>query len=213
MTPNDKDALLRALWRDKMHVAPRALDLAPAAVRRSYEHIFQPVEIVLADLRALPAELLRLWRDCPRGHAVFTHEDSRYAPGPQPWRDGTLESVAYVSIVALRQDPEAAWVSLLHLVDHLLGGACDAARPRFSEGAGITPALEDAARRFQEIVGLGYAAEDAPIEDARSYFAHTLWLYLRDPRRLNVLDPLSYRLYHGTLLAESFWAGQRSTLG
>jgi hypothetical protein len=213
MPTTDKEAMLRALWRDKMHVEPRALELAPAAVRRSYEHPFQPTELVLHELRAFPHGLLRLWWLCPRGHAVFTHRPSRYAPGPQPWRDGTLTSVAYVSIVDLcpqysGADPLAAWRALLELIDHLLGGACDESRPRFSQGAGITPTLAEAARRFSVIAGLGYAAEPLGTSDASDYLVQTLWLYLQDPRRLNVLDPLAYKLYHDTLLAESFWAGQ-----
>ncbi len=214
MPTMDKEGLLRALWRDKMHVEPRALELAPAAVRRSYEHAFHPTEIVLQGLRAFPEELLRLWWACPRGHAVFTHQPSRYAPGPQPWRDGILTAVAYVSIVELRPqysraDPAAAWWPLLELVDHLLGGACDETRPRFSQGAGITPELAEAARRFAGIAELGYAAKELGATDAETYLTRTLWLYLREPRRLNVLDPLAYRLYHGTLMAESFWTGQR----
>lgn len=209
MPTSDKEGILRALWRDKMHVEPRALDLAPAAVRRTYEHAFHPTELVLHGLRDFPQGLLRLWWACPRGHVVFTHLPSRYAPGPQPWRDGTLTAVAYVSIVELRQDTAAAWRPLLELVDHLLGGACDSARPRFSQGAGITPELAEAAQRFAKIAALGYAAEELATADASDYLLRTLWIYLREPRRLNVLDPLAYTLYHRTLLAESFWAGQR----
>lgn len=208
MTANDKERVMRALWRDKMHVEPRALELAPAAVRRSYEHVFHPTELVLEGLRAFPEGLLRLWRTCPRGHAVFTHLSSRYAPGPQPWRDGTLTSVAYISIVELRRDRPVAWRALLGLIDHLLGGACDEARPRFSQGAGITPELTEAARRFVRIAELGYAAEELGATDAGEYLTRTLWLYLQEPGRLNVLDPLAHRLYHGTLMADDFWAGQ-----
>ena len=177
MPPMDQEAVLRALWRDKMHVEPRALELAPAAVRRSFEHAFHPTTLVLDGLRDLPTGLLRLWWACPRGHVVFTHLPSRYAPGPQPWRDGTLTAVAYVSIVELRPelsgaDPFSPWRALLDLIDHLLGGACDAARPRFSQGAGITPDLADAARRFAEIAALGYAAEEpAPRMPARTWRA------------------------------------------
>lgn len=211
MPKMDKEGVLRALWRDKMHVEPRALELAPTAVRRSYQHIFEPMELILAGLRAFPHGLLRLWWSCPRGHAVFTHRPSHYAPGPQPWRDGTLHSVAYVSVVALRQDPPAAWRALLELIDHLLGGNCDEGQPRFSEGSGISPDLEEAARRFADIAALQYAAEPLGAAGASDYFAHTLWLYLQDPRRLSVLDPLAYRLYHATLLAESFWASQPAT--
>jgi len=208
MPMTDREGLLRALWRDKIHVEPRALELAPAAVRRSYQHVFQPTELVLEGFRAFPQGLLRLWWSCPRGHAVLTHRPSHYAAGPQPWRDGTLTSVAYVSIVELRQDPFAAWQALLELVDHLLGGACDERRPRFSQGAGITPEVAEVAQRFVDIAALRYAADALGAATASDYLVRTLWLYLHDPRRLNVLDPLAHRLYHGTLLAESFWANQ-----
>ena len=213
MPTMDKEGLLRALWRDKMHVEPRALAMAPAAIQRSYEHTFHPTELVLEGLRAFPAGLLQLWWACPRGHAVFTHLASRYAPGPQPWREGVLPSVAYVSIVELRRDPRAAWRALLELVDHLLGGACDEARPRFSQGVGITPGLADAARRFVAISSLGYAAGVLGTADAADYWAETLWLYLQEPLRLNVLDPLAYRLYRSALMDDGFWAGQHPDWG
>jgi len=98
--------------------------------------------------------------------------------------------------------------ALLELVDHLLGGACDEARPRFSQGTGLTPELADAARRFTSISELGYAAESLRTSDAADYWVQTLWLYLQEPLRLNVLDPLVYRLYHSALMDDSFWAGQ-----
>ena len=54
MPTSTKFQVIRALWREKMHVEPRALELAPATVRDSYAHIWEPAELLMAELEALP---------------------------------------------------------------------------------------------------------------------------------------------------------------
>jgi len=202
-------SVLRALWRDKMHVEPAALDLVPASIRATYDHILQPAEILMADLQALPLGLLLFWKDCSPGHLVFTHRPSRYRPGPQPWRDGALDGLCELSIVELRQDRASVFRALFNLLDHLLGscGASDGAW--LSDGAGVTADLRRLGERLARIYALGHWRGEFPALDAHDYLAHAWWLYIDDPRRLNTADPLVHRLLSTTLMDEGFWAGQR----
>lgn len=203
-----KQAVLRALWRDKMHVEPRALELSPRAVRDSFQHVWEPAERLMAQLEPLPLGLLRVWQSTGRGHVVFTHRASCYRPRPQPWRDTALESVCYFSVADLAQGKPGAMLALLNLLDHLLGSGAVEGEPWLSDGAGLTTALREVGVRFAQILTLGYGVEELGATTAHDYFAHTLWLYLRDRRRLNTIDPLVYKLYHRTLMREEFWPAQ-----
>jgi hypothetical protein len=205
MPLKEKRSALRAIWRDKMHVEPRALQLLPAHVARSYEHIWQPAQLVMAELEVLPLGLLRLWQGSERGHVVFTHRPSGYQPGRQPWHDTTLESACYLSLTDLREDKRHAMRAVFNLLDHLLGSDAREGGPWLSDGAGSTPALRDVGARFAKIYALGYGQAELGAETTHDYLAQTLWLYLRDPRQLNVLDPLVHKLYHNTLMNEGFW--------
>ena len=188
-----------------MHVEMRALELSPPDVRGRFEHIWEPADILITDLVALPEGLLRIWKDSPRGHLVYTHGPSLYRPGPQLWRDSTLESICYVSLGDLCGGKEKAILAVLNLIDHLLGSWAVEGGPWLSDGDGIRAELAEVGRRFLEIHGLGYGHDDMGVRDANDYFAHTLWLYLQDPRRLNVLDPQACKLYRNTLMREGFW--------
>jgi len=205
MAVHEKQRVLRAIWRDKMHVEPRALDLSPPAVQGAFEHIWQPAELLMKDLEHLPTGMLRTWRDCDRGHLVFTYRASRYCPGPQAWHRGTIESVCYLSLADLAQDEKNAMVTLFDLLDHLLGSTAKAGEPWLSDGVGISEALHEVGRRFVRVCTLGYGLSELGVETPHEYFAHTLWLYLHDSRRLNVIDPLVYKLYRQTLMRERFW--------
>jgi hypothetical protein len=156
-------------------------------------------------LRQFPEGWLRLWADIGRGHLVFTHEPSRYAPGPQPWRETTLDGVAYLSLTDLAETPSAAWAALLRLHNHLLGSGACGGGAFFSEGAGLCPALEETAQRFLRYHALGYGHAALGAATAPDYFARSLLLYLDDPPRLNTLDPLMERLYALTLWQDAFW--------
>ena len=199
------EQVVRALWREKMHVESQALSLSPRAVRDCYEHIWEPAGRVMDWLRRFPAGLLTVWLGSPRGHLVITHRSSAYLPGPQPWREGSLESVSYISLSDLTLDPGVAIAALIHLLDHLLGGDAEKGALWLSDGGGSTPRLRDIGRQLAEICGLGYAAQELGTASAHDYFAHTLWLYLDDPARLNTLDPLAHRLYHVRLMRPEYW--------
>ncbi len=205
MPISEKQRILRAIWRDKMHVESRALALSPPEVRGAFEHIWEPAELLMKDLERLPTGMLRTWRDSERGHLVFTHRPSLYNPGPQPWRETTIESVCYLSLASLALDKMSAVLRLFNLLDHLLGSGARAGEPWLSDGGGISEALRKVAMRFVRIHALGYGVRDLGVTTAGEYFAHTLWLYLHDSRRLKVIDPLVFKLYRHTLLSESFW--------
>jgi hypothetical protein len=181
------------------------LQLVPAHIARSYEHIWQPAELLMVELEVLSPGLLRLWQGSERGHLVFTHHPSGYQPGQQPWRDTLLESVCYLSLTDLREDKRGAMLALFNLLDHLLGSDALEGKPWLSDGDGITPALRDVGARFAEIYALGYGQAELGAETAHDYLAQTLWLYLHDARQLNVLDPLVHKLYRNTLMHEDFW--------
>jgi hypothetical protein len=205
------ERVLRAIWRDKMHVEPTALDLSTRSVRERYPHIWAPADALSRLLAPLPVGLLALWRDAEAGHVVFTHTASRYAPGPQPWRDGVLPSVCYLSVGELLDDPRHALETWLRLLDHLLGSGAQTEEGWFSRGAGLTDPLQEAAQRYVQIEALGYGhqelgAHSGAAAGAGDYFARTLSLYLEDSRALSVLDPPMFKLYRSTLMDEGFWS-------
>ncbi|MHB1296372.1 MAG: hypothetical protein ACYC4R_15445 [Anaerolineae bacterium] len=201
----DRDRVLRAIWRDRLHVEPRALELAPARIRDRFEHPLAPADQFLDLLAPFPTGLLAFWLACEAGHVIFSQRTGGYAPGPQPWREGSLSGVCYVSLADLQEDRDAVLRDLIHLLDHLLGSCGVEGEPRFSEGRGATKKLADAARRYQQLEALGYARAELDTPTPADYLAATLALYLRNAPRLNVLDPLAYRLYHTTILSETFW--------
>jgi len=205
MSVAEKQRVVRAIWRDKMHVEPRALALSPPVVRSAFEHIWAPAQLLMKDLENLPTGLLRAWRDSQRGHLIFTHRPSLYCPGPQPWRQAMIESVCYLSVADLAQDKRSAMLKLFNLLDHLLGSEARVGEPWLSDGDGISEALREIGTRFVRIHALGYGFPDLGMNTAHDYFAHTLWLYLHDPRRLNVTDPLVFKLYRHALMREGFW--------
>lgn len=204
----DKNRLLRALWRDHIHIEAQALDLSPAAVRAHFAHIWAPAERITQELERFPAGWLATWLDLGIGHLVFTYQLSRYQPGIVSWQGRTLRDVAFLSLADVARDPLEALLPVFHLWDHLLG--CGAAEEGLwlAEGGGLTPALREVGAQFVRANALGYGHAALAVDNARDYFAHTLLLYLRDPRRLNVLDPVIYKLYRATLMSEAFWLRQ-----
>jgi len=205
MLIEEKRSALRAIWRDKMHVEPRTLQLVPAHIARSYEHIWQPADVLMAEIEVLPLGLLRVWQGSERGHLVFTHRPSGYQPGQQPWRDTSLESVCYLSLADLREDKGRAIRAVFNLLDHLLGSEALEGGLWLSDGNGLTPALREVGARFAKIYALEYGRAELGAKTAHDYLAQTLWLYLHDAGQLNVLDPLVHKLYRNTLMDEGFW--------
>jgi hypothetical protein len=209
MTTDEKQRLLRSLWRDKMHVEPRALDLAPADVRARFEHIWAPADEVMAVLEKLPLGWLQVWEQSERGHLLFGLESSAYRPGPLEWRERTLQSVCHISLVDLARERRAAMLPILCLMDHLSGSDAQVGQPWLSDGVGVTEPLKQVGERFARIHALGYGHERLGASGPHEYFAHTLWLFLSDPSALNTLDPLVHKLYARTLWGEAFWEQAR----
>ena len=205
MPVENRLAVLKAIWRDKMHVEPRALELSPPSVRDSYAHIWEPADVLIAELKRLPLGSLLLWRDNTRGHLVFTHSVSAYQPGFQNWHRGELESVCYVSLVDLREHMLHAILPVLNLLDHLMGSGAQEGQPWLSDGGGVTTPLCSVGTQFLHLYALGYGQEALGASNEHDYFARTFYEYLYDPRRLNTLDPLIHKLYRDTLMRESFW--------
>ncbi len=207
------EALLRAIWRDQMHVEPRLLEALPPASARLLGHIWEPAEMLLADLRRFPLGLLRFWHQSRRGHIVFAaQEPFVYRPGPQAWqgrRDGPVyhwEGVCFLSAVGAKTGGKpTVWMPLLRFFDHLLGNYAQGDGGWFSEGHGASAPLARAAERFAELEALHYGHEALLAASPGDYFAHTLWLRAMDRQRLNVLDPLLCKLYDTTLFDPAFW--------
>lgn len=189
---------------DRIHVAPRALELSPGAQKR-FMHMWAPLDDLVAKLRALPTGLVRFWLDQPGGHVVITHQSSRYEPGEQSLKRHVLRNVAYVEAAALAQDSLEALVPIGHLLDHLLGSSGAAEGLWLSEGGGANPALREVGARIIELFPLGYGFDEAACLDVHAYFARSLALCLQDRRALNIADPLMEKLLRTALLSQSFW--------
>ena len=205
VSEEDQGRALGAIWRDKMHVEPTALELSPPAIRGSFEHIWQPAVCWIEALRVFPWGLLDLWRRLPRGHLVFTHRQTSYRPGAQPWRDGELESVCYLSLTDLVADRRRAMMAQVGLFDHLLGSGAVVGGGWFSEGQGLNQVLTEVAGRYVAVHRLGYGGEELGAEGPREYFARGLIAFLQEPRRLNVIDPQLHKLFQTTIMSAAFW--------
>jgi hypothetical protein len=202
---DERRLVLRAVWRERLHVERGMLEALPRAVAARFEHVWQPADLLLDELAPFPTGLLRLWLAAPGGHVLLTQRPSAYAPGAQPYGDGTLEGLCLVSVADLVDDREAAMLALMRMLDHVLGGGAAAGAPFLSDGGGVTEALREVGQRFARIHELGYGHDELGAVTAGDYFARSLWLYTQDPRRLNVLDPQAHRLYRHTIMSEAFW--------
>lgn len=205
MATEAKHAIIDALWRDRMHIEPRALELS-LQLNDSSRGGWSPFERLRPYLATLPTGLLEFWRASERGHLVYTHRPSEYVPGTQLWQEREFEGVCYLSMGELVATPDAALEALFAMLDHLMGSRCDPQGPWFSDGAGVTPQLVEAAARLARIHALGYGHAALGATSARDYMARAWALYLTDPQRLNVLDPQVFKLYRDVLMSERFWA-------
>jgi hypothetical protein len=201
-----KRRVLEALWRDRMHTEPRALELSAARVHTAYDQIWGPAQRMRTHLAAFPVGLLAEWEASGRGHLVYTHRRSGYLPGLQTWQGQELVGLCDLSVDEIAFAPGAALEAVCALIDHVLGSHADPHGPWLADGGGVTPALQELAERFQRVHALGYGHAELGVASAREYLARTWALYLTDPQRLNVLDPQVHRLYRDTLMSERFWA-------
>lgn len=202
--------ILGRLKVDRLHVAPRALELSPAATQRRFKHIWAPLDLLLSLLRPLPGELVRFWLAQPGGHVVITHLPSHYEPGEQAFKRHHLRNIAFVRLFDLDEGALEALVPLGHLLDHLLGNGGTSEGLWLSQGGGVYPALREIGTRVRELFPLGYGFDKAACTDAQTYFARSLALYLHDRHALNVADPQIERLLRTTVLAEAFWRSQHT---
>jgi len=201
----DKVALLQALWRERLHAEPTCLELSTPEVRGRLQTVWDPGRLFLEQIASLPSGMLSLWYETPRGHVVFTHQPSRYLPGPQQWRDRSFVAVCYVRVADLMGDEGGGFLVFAEFLDHLLGSAAVEGGGRFSEGVAVRPRLAEAARRFARDEALGYGHEALGATSPGAYFCRCLWLYLTDAQRLNVLDPNIHKLFAGTLFQPQAW--------
>jgi len=200
----DSQALAR-LKMEKMHVAPRALDLSAPEAQQRFAHVWAPLEELSSRLDRLPTGLIRFWLQQPTGHVVITHVASSYEPGEHPLKEQALRNVAYVGLSDLAQGSLEALVPVARLLDHLLGNGGTEAGPWLSERGGTSPALQKVGARVAGLFPLEHGFDVRARTDARAYFARSLALYCYDRRALNVADPLLERLLRTTLCAEAFW--------
>ena len=198
---------------DRIHVAPRALELSPPAAQQRFTHIWAPLDHVTSKLHALPTGLVRFWLEQPGGHVVITHLPTRYEPGEQLLQHQVLRNVAWVRVSDLAKDSVEALVPIGHLVDHMLGSSGQAEGPWLSDGGGLNESLREVAARVAELFPLGYGFDEAARTDVRAYFARSLALYLLDRQTLNVADPLMEKLLRTTFLSEALWRSRRMQAG
>jgi hypothetical protein len=199
----DKAAILRQLWRQRLHTEPLALDGGAGR----WVSIWEPGERLLAILSSLPGGLLAFWLHTGRGHIVIGSATSSYAAGCQEWRGQRYEGLCRLGSADIAADNAALWGALLACCDHLLGSRGRNDGARFSDGRGATARLQAAAERMRRAFELGYASAllATPQADASAYLIGVWLLYLRAPERLNTADPLSYRMLADSLMNEGFW--------
>jgi len=194
---------------DRIHVAPRALELSSQAAQQRFTHIWAPLEELLTRLQPLPEGLVRFWLKQPGGHVVITHLPSRYDAGEHLLKRLVLRNVAHIAVSDLALDSLEALVPAGYLLDHLLGSAGAEGGLWLSDGGGVNPALREVGARVVELFPLGYGFDEAACTDPHAYFARSLALYLHDRRALNVADPLMERLLRSTLLSDAFWHSRK----
>jgi len=196
---------LQRLKIDRIHVAPRALELSPVGTQQRYRDVWHLLNDVAARLRALPVGLVRFWLNLTSGHVVLTHMLPRYERGEWSLGRSVLRNVACIRVSDLTQGSLDAWVPLGHLLDHLMGTGGSPDGPWLSDGGGINQALQAVGDRVAGLFPLGYGFDEAARQDVRGYFARSLALYLQDRRALNVADPHMEKLLRATVLSEAFW--------
>jgi len=194
-----RQALLRTLKRERLHIEPSALERSPGPVRRHFAHAWAPADLLLSLLAAWPLGLIAFWLAAPAGHIVFSAGPSAYLPTAMPWRSGSLLAVARLSLADLLE-PRASLTLIAHLMDHLLGSRGAPDGPWLSDGAGCTPNLAAVGQKLSPLASLGYG----PTEP-HAYFAWAFAGYWLDRRALNAADPHVEHLLRTTLCNDGFW--------
>jgi len=140
-----------------------------------------------------------------RGHILLTHRSSSYQEGRTAFGGGELSGLARISLADMSSDSPRSMHILGHLLDDLLGKGDEPEGRWLSQGGGTHPRLVEVGRRLQRLFPLGYGVDEVARENPRDYFAQSWALYWQDRERLNVADPLMFKLLRNTLLAAAFW--------
>jgi len=201
----ERQQLLRALWRVKLHIDREALDRSPARVRSAFDSIWAPLDHLLDLLAPLPSGLLRLWLDGQGGHVVLVSDGSGYTPGTQTWRERAFRGLTTIALTDLLDGGDALWQPFLMMLDHLMGSDSAADGPWLSDGAGMTATLAEMGTHLHRALSLGYGHEALSADEPHSYLSACWSLYLRDPRALNAIDPLTERRLRNTLMSADWW--------
>ena len=203
MSLPDRDYVLRALLRDKIHVRPETLARLPSADAARLRSPLDLARMALQPLQHAPLAMLDWWRLHPRGHVVIRSVDAGYAGGPQAVGRRTLDCVAWVVARDLLADDQLP-AAVANMFDHMLG--CDGAfeGPWLSDGGGLSQLWRDAAGRLQRQLALGYAPGPFA-HHPHDYLAWGMRMFLADRQQLNVADPGLERLLATTLFDAVFW--------
>ena len=115
-----KAALLRQLWRERLHTEPSALDCSG----RQWDSIWEPGERLLAALACLPGGLLAFWLRTGRGHVVIGAAPSGYALDWQVWRGQRYEGLCRLYSADIAADNAALWGALFACCDQIGRASC-----------------------------------------------------------------------------------------
>lgn len=203
MTLPDREYILRALLRDKIHVRPETLARLPTAEAARLRSPLDLARKLLQPLQRAPLAMLDWWRLHPRGHVVIGPTEISYLPGPQTVGRRTLDCVAWVPAREILARDDLAG-PLASLFDHLLGSDGEPSGMWLSDGGGRNAAWLALGERVQRQFALGYAPE-AVARDPHSYLAWGMRTFLAWRPDLNVADPGLERLLATSMFDPAFW--------
>lgn len=178
---------------DRIHIAP-SVPTPPGRLR----------DAVLRHLSRLPRALRTLWAQHPRGvMAIDASAASAYLAEPTYWRHLHTSGLLLWHVDDVMQRREAFWEVVGAWFDHWLGS--DATGAFFSEGACAPFVPEDAARRWQDVLALGYAEDLLGTQEPATLFRRGFARLMVSPRELDIADPQMARWFRTVVLNEGFW--------
>ena len=195
----------RLLQQRKCHLGKGLSKSLPPAVYRSLKSLWEPVLVFVDMLSPLPGPLVELWAMVPNGHLLFSAGPSAYKPEAVAVGDRTLVAVATIGIQQLMNGEIEPLIATGRLIDHLLGSYCEPGRPKLTDGSSVLGDKVSAiGLEIQELWELGYGPEWVENTPA-DYFAWGFAEFIRDRKRLNVVDPLLEKLFRHKLFSVQFW--------
>ena len=195
----------RLLQQRKCHLEKGLSSALPPSVYRSLKSLWEPVQTFVKMLSPLPAPLVELWARVPNGHLLFSARPSAYEPNAVTVGDRMFVAVATIGIQQLIDAEIAPLIATGRLIDHLLGSYCEPGKPNLTDGSSVLgPEVSKLGLEIQELWRLGYGpdwTENSPAD----YFAWGFAEFIRDRKRLNVVDPLLEKLFRHKLFSAQFW--------